>query len=277
MSGLSNASIASAPTSALGDDLPAAEGFWMHAEPVHLVAGMDRLTFVPLQSHAPLSSDERSAIGQTLAAQFPHQGLTWHSTATHWFIRSDRLLDATTSTPDAAGAHELRDVLPQGKEGPYLRKLMTELQMALHDHPVNAARERRGEPTVNAIWLWGAGSIDSIAFGEKLNELSRAWADDSFTRGLYRLAAKEAPQPLTDAAEWIRTACVETRAVAVVSVQNAAMLESEWIDPLMNALSDRQIDALDLVIDEWHLNVDRGGLRRFWRRPLPIEQWRSQS
>ena len=29
--------------------------------------------------------------------------------------------------------------------------------MLLHAHPVNEAREARGEPAVNSLWLWGAG------------------------------------------------------------------------------------------------------------------------
>ncbi len=31
--------------------------------------------------------------------------------------------------------------------------------MLLHDHPVNEARERRGEPPINAVWLWGGGRL----------------------------------------------------------------------------------------------------------------------
>jgi hypothetical protein len=36
--------------------------------------------------------------------------------------------------------------------------LLTEIQMAWHTHPVNEARESRGEPTVNSVWLHGGGT-----------------------------------------------------------------------------------------------------------------------
>ena len=37
------------------------------------------------------------------------------------------------------------------------RTRLNELQMLLHAHPVNQAREARGELSVNSLWLWGGG------------------------------------------------------------------------------------------------------------------------
>jgi len=34
------------------------------------------------------------------------------------------------------------------------RAQLNELQMQLHDHPLNQAREARGELPVNSLWLW---------------------------------------------------------------------------------------------------------------------------
>jgi hypothetical protein len=36
-------------------------------------------------------------------------------------------------------------------------RLLTEIQMTWHEHPANAAREARGEATVNSVWLHGGG------------------------------------------------------------------------------------------------------------------------
>ncbi|HMN20449.1 MAG TPA: phosphoglycerate mutase [Ottowia sp.] len=40
-----------------------------------------------------------------------------------------------------------------------LRRLQSELQMLLHNHPVNEAREQVGRWTVNALWIDGAGAL----------------------------------------------------------------------------------------------------------------------
>ena len=34
-----------------------------------------------------------------------------------------------------------------------VRRLQSEVQMLLHTHPLNAAREDRGDLTVNSFWL----------------------------------------------------------------------------------------------------------------------------
>ena len=54
----------------------------------------------------------------------------------------------------------MRDMLPQAPAR--LRRLQSELEMLLHDHPVNAARENAGRPTVNALWIDGAGALDAL-------------------------------------------------------------------------------------------------------------------
>jgi hypothetical protein len=38
-----------------------------------------------------------------------------------------------------------------------LRRLQSEAQLVFHTHPVNEAREQRGEPAVNSFWLSGCG------------------------------------------------------------------------------------------------------------------------
>jgi hypothetical protein len=61
---------------------------------------------------------------------------------------------------------------------------MNELQMLLHDHPVNQAREERGEPVINSLWFWGNGVLpESVsAPGPEI------CADHALARGLARHA-----------------------------------------------------------------------------------------
>jgi hypothetical protein len=37
------------------------------------------------------------------------------------------------------------------------QRILTEIQMALYAHPLNQAREARGELLVSSLWLWGGG------------------------------------------------------------------------------------------------------------------------
>ena len=55
-------------------------------------------------------------------------------------MHSERALDVRTVTPETAAAIPLEQAMPQGRDAPALRRLMTELQMLLHEHPVNVER-----------------------------------------------------------------------------------------------------------------------------------------
>ncbi|MGZ8255963.1 MAG: regulator, partial [Burkholderiaceae bacterium] len=52
--------------------------------------------------------------------------------------------------------------------------LLTEIQMTWHAHPVNEAREARGEPTINSLWLHGGGTWSPLKRGAYASVLADA-------------------------------------------------------------------------------------------------------
>jgi 2,3-bisphosphoglycerate-independent phosphoglycerate mutase len=71
-----------------------------------------------------------------------------------WTGGKDRL----TFTPPHDITHQPVDGhLPEGEGAEQLMKLMSDSQLLLHNHPVNARRQKAGELTANSIWLWGHG------------------------------------------------------------------------------------------------------------------------
>ena len=49
--------------------------------------------------------------------------------------------------------------LPGTGEAAPWRRLMAELEMLWHAHPVNAERAKRGLPPVNGVWFWGGAPL----------------------------------------------------------------------------------------------------------------------
>ena len=47
--------------------------------------------------------------------------------------------------------------MPSGEGAGDYRGLVSEIEMALHDHDVNRHREARGLQPLNCLWLWGGG------------------------------------------------------------------------------------------------------------------------
>jgi hypothetical protein len=55
----------------------------------------------------------------------------------------------------------LTDFMPTGAQALAYRKLQNEIQMLWYTHPVNAARESRRQPPINAFWPWSASTANS--------------------------------------------------------------------------------------------------------------------
>jgi hypothetical protein len=144
---------------------------------------------------------------------------------------------------------------------------MTELQMLLHEHPVNVARLRRGVPEINAVWFYGAGEIRNL----QRYALPQAFGDDLYLRGIYRLNDGEVTAAPPDAQALL--ARLRSRAVAVVAADDIDALEAAWIAPLSRALAAGALARLEIVIDRCAVSVGRPSLLKFWRGQRAPAEW----
>ena len=154
--------------------------------------------------------------------------------------------------------------------------------MALYEHPVNTAREARGDPVVNSLWLWGAGKLPASARGP----WQSVSADDPAAIGLGRLAGMRHRAPGAGAGEWLGRAPEEGRHLVVLDGLRGAQalgdlagfarrlqaLEETWFAPLLAALKAGRVGMLTLHVPEAGLSFEaaRADLRHFWRRPRPL-------
>jgi hypothetical protein len=258
----------SAAVTRTGDIAQPARGFWLHLQPMHFVAGLDRLTAVVLHGSNDVSRAELAELEPIIAAHLRTAGMQLVTTShDDWLVHSERTLDVQTVTPEAAAATPLEQAMPQGRDAPALRRLMTELQMLLHEHPVNVARLRRGLPEINAVWFHGAGEIRGL----QRYALPQAFGDDLYLRGIYRLNdATVTAAPIDGQALLAR---LRSRAVAIASADDVDVLEATWIAPLSRALATGAVARLDIVIDRWDITVSRHALLKFWRRPRTPAEW----
>lgn len=259
----------SAPVTRTGDVNERASGFWMHAMPMHFAAGMDRLTAVMLEGHGAVTDCERAALEDSMREHFTAASCELvRSSEGQWLVHAPRALEVTTAEPALAVRGPLEQMLPRGRDAPELRRLMTELQMILHEHPVNVARADRGAPEVNAIWLHGGGLLEPLP----LRALPPAFGDDLYLRGIYRLHGASSAQLPVDA-HGLSSQLGAPHAVAVVPCSDLDQLETDWIVPLARALRAGTLTQIDVVLDRWRLVIERRALLRFWKSPRPPAQW----
>jgi len=244
-----------------------AAGFWVRVQPIHFIAGLDRITTVVLRGAARMSPEERSSLEPTFAEHLQSTGLELHSLGNEWALRSAAPLQLQTVTPEFAAANPLAEILPRGADAGALRRLMTEMQMLLHEHPVNVRREGRATPVINAVWVHGEGMLSAVT----PVSLPAGYGEDPFLRGIYRLHDQAVGAKPADAKELLTQ--LRGPAVAVIDAPNSESLETQWLAPLGRALLSGAISKLTVVFDEWQVSTERVDMFKLWRRERSPMEW----
>jgi len=229
-----------------------AEGFWLRADPVHLQLMRDRMVLIPV---AGLQATEAAQLVATLNRHFAGTHEFRCPYPDSWVVRTAPAAIETLPTRDVAG----RDVDAHLPGAPW-PVLLNEIQMALHEHPVNEAREL----PVNSVWLWGPGELP----GAVASEWRSMTANEPVALGLARLAGITHRAPPRTASAWLDTAMPQDGRHLVVLEGAPAALEVDWFVPLLEALRSGRVGLLSIHVPDAGLSfeISRSDLRRFWRR-----------
>jgi hypothetical protein len=260
------------------------EPCWTRADPVHMRVMRDRLILVP--GHAlGVRGDEAATLCEALNEHFagrfavhPVEPLRWcASLAEDVGFEADCPLDAAGRDVDLA--------LPAARGTPH--RLLNEAQMLLHGHPVNEAREARGEPAINSLWLWGAGRKPRAA----QSRFQSVSGSEPLALGLARLAGARVRQVPISATAWLEQSPEDGRHLVVLDALRAplalgeaaqyrealAALERDWFVTLLDALRRGRIGMLTIHVPDGPegraYETIRGDLRRFWRRPRRLSEY----
>ena len=141
----------------------AAQPGWGLLTPAHWQVGSEQIVLLdPAQLH--LDEDESRALLQALRSLFEPEGWALHWGAPlRWYAVHDSLAALATASLDRVIGRPIDEWLPDRRNGRSVRRLQSEAQMLLHTHPINAAREARGELAVNSFWLSGTGRTQAVA------------------------------------------------------------------------------------------------------------------
>jgi len=259
--------------------LDAAGGDYLLADPVHLRVNRDRAELADV-GIMKLTQAEADSLVAALNKLLGEDGLCFHAPEPgRWLLHVPALPDARlTPLCDALG-EDVNRLLPAGADGLRWSKLMGEMQMLLYTHPVNDAREARGEPTVNSVWLWGGGAPEAAAALE-----GPVYCDDAWLASCAK-ARGAAVQPLPweadavleggqDALVWLDRLLAPARYRDAWGYREAlAELERAWFAPLLAALKAGRLSELEILCDGesgFALTVRAADRWRFWRRARPL-------
>lgn len=258
------------------------EHLWTRADPIHLRLMRDRLIVVPNAAFS-IAREEAQALCEGLNRHFAGALSLRAVDAGRWCAQVSDASGIDAACPLDLAGRDI-DLSVQRGSGRW-QALLNEAQMLLHAHPVNEAREARGEPVINSLLLWGAGGVPSVVPGQWHGVL----ADEPIAIGLARLAAvRHRPLPVS-AQAWLERAPEDGRHLIVLDALRAPFalseaaaycealdeMERQWFAPLLEALRGGRIGMVSIHVPEAGVSFEtvRGDLRRFWRRPKALEQY----
>jgi 2,3-bisphosphoglycerate-independent phosphoglycerate mutase len=96
--------------------------------------------------------------------------------------------ETRTQPPHDVPDQPVADYLPKGPGNELLRDLMQRSQPVLVSHPVNAARQQRGDKPATQIWLWGQGRAPQLrSFAEVYGKAGAIISAVDLVRGVGQL------------------------------------------------------------------------------------------
>jgi len=231
-------------------------GICYRAAPVHLRADRDRLLLFAGEGLC-LTTAQSEQIKTAFNSLFSADGLVLE------FINGEGLLTAKRRPgPDLPAlsevAGEYLDIaLPTEPASRAWRQLLNEVQMLLHEHPVNRERTAAGELVVNGLWFWGGGEAPR---GDQLS-----LPDDPEAAPLVSSLPASASVRVFDQAE-------KALLGGDVGAWLAALesFETHQAAELLNAIRHEQRSVLLMPGNGWAYRTGPMTRWRFWLRRKPL-------
>ncbi len=256
------------------------EGCWLRADPVHLRLQREQVVLLP---EVAVSLADAQAFCVSLNEHFAGYGLTFFAPhPQRWYVKLEHLPDMATVPMSLAAGRNIHGNLPTGNESGRWHQLFNEIQMLLFAHPLNEAREVRGELPVNSVWFWGNGAVP-VQSTKSYNTVS---SDDVLVEMLARVSgvAFSDWQP-----EW-RNAQQDGQLLVWTGLRAALQrgdlhawrealqtFENNYAQPLWEALRTGKVDNLQFdVAGGEHLRqftLTRGRCWAFWRKARPLASY----
>ncbi len=252
----------------------AGPGSWCIAQPVHLAAGLDHLRLAPLAQAAP-TGEEADELGALVGSHFGADEVEVAAFVEGaWLLHLARPVDCVTQPPETVVGHNVHGFMPAGHDGARIRSLMNEIQMLLHEHPVNQRRERARQLPVNGWWLWGFGDAVAHASTNGVGQW-RLCSDDAWLRALWHGSGKVLSCCVAGASEPLRAdTIIAVSQPAAQRVDEAlTSIDSGLLSALMTHVQRGRVQSLDLLVGRAALHGGAHARLQFWRRPADLSRW----
>lgn len=264
----------------------AIQDFWLRADPVHLRIEQNHIMLADSQVFH-ISKDEALQLTNEINRHLSNENLVLLPLNPYrWYIRLTQAPQIHTQTIDTATCKNINRLLPTGKDNVTWHKMFNEIQMLLHEHPLNQARTARNELPINSVWFWGGGFMPQTV----RSSYTHIWSNEPFSQALANISNTSHSRLPDNAFSCYQTASnPENQLIILDSLlhkekykdahgwrESLLDMERNWFAPLYTALKNNQINELKITTTNENTSSDfvtkRKSLWKFWApiKPLPV-------
>lgn len=232
------------------------------ADPVYLEPRLDHLCLHSLQLKGVPSTDLRALFDHLQATLADDDRFGFIRLGANGYLRADQPISSSAVPAYVVDQREPGPFLPTGDYTSMHRSILSEIEMALHEHEVNERRVEEGLQPVNSLWLWGGGRAP-----EKVTRPQPPlFADDPLLTGYW-----ESATAVSDSWPGNFAACAEASVRGFVAVTPETDRRREalqrYLVELRELLRTRRLNRLVLLFrDGLRAEVRSARTLRFWVR-----------
>ncbi len=272
------------------ENIQLGDGYWLRADPVHLRVEHNHVILA--DSHVlHISIEEARQFVDAINKYFAENNLHLSSqgpgtrgivilplSSDRWYLCLAKTPIIHTHMLSYVAKKNINNFLPFGAENIFWRGIFNEIQMFLHEHPLNKAREERGELAVNGIWLWGGGFMPKLV----RSSYTHVWSNDILPNALALASNTDYSVLPENITKWQKTIVSGSHLIFINTLHEKFQcgdahgwrddlkgLEENWFSPLLKAFRDRNINQIVITtIDRGKarsFTITKNCLRKFWR------------
>ena len=238
------------------------------ADPVHLEARLDHLCLHAFHDFDISRTELRDLFDHFQKTLGDDERFLFVDHGRLGYVQGQESIATAVVSPDVVDGCAPDEFMPAGENAATHDRLLSELQMALHDHEVNQRRAASGRQPVNSIWFWGGGTApEKIA-----RPIPPLFADDPLFRGYWDCCTGAIESWSGNFDEAISIAPDGFVAVAPHETRLARPeVMAAWLQDLRVALKRGDLRRLTLLFrDGLKIELERKDARRFWRKVSPL-------
>jgi hypothetical protein len=271
------------------DQVSAGKDYWLRADPVHLRIEQNHILLADSQMFK-ISVKESNQLADTVNQHFEKDELIFLPISPErWYVRIEKAPNIQLHSINQIAGTNINNLLPSGKDKTIWHNRFNEIQMLLHEHPINQSRQDRGELAINSLWFWGGGNMPQSA----TSAYTQIWSKDMLPRALALASETQHTNLPANAQKWLETAKHGNHLIVLDALwrktqynnihgwqESLQAFEHNWFAPLYNALKKGQITQLTLTAIEKDIirnfTVTRKNLWKFWNLAKPFSNHRNQ-